>query len=89
MDNGLRETFKTFLRGVYFAVLGMLGTFLASLATDQNLLDTVVTIGDVYLQVGVVLSAVVAALAKMIDRFIHKNDNINLNGITPVDLLDR
>lgn len=89
MSNGIRETLASFGRGLWFVFLGVLVTFLTSLATDQDLINTTINIGGVYLQVGVALSALVAGLAKLIDRYVHKNDNIELNGITPRDLLDR
>lgn len=89
MNNGLKETGESFLRGFWFLFLGVFVTFLTSLATDQDLINTTVNIGEVYLQVGVALSALVAGIAKLIDRYVHKNDNIELNGITPRDILDR
>lgn len=89
MSNGLKETLQSFARGVWFLLLGVFVTFLSSLATDQDLINTTINIGEVYLQVGVALSALVAGIAKLIDRYVHKNDNIELNGITPQDLLNR
>jgi hypothetical protein len=89
MGNALKETLKSFLRGLYFAVLGVVGTSIASLATDESLVNSVVNIGDVYVPVGVGIAAALGFLAKMIDRYIHTNDNIKLNGITPADLLER
>ena len=84
------ETLKSFLRGVYFTVLGLVGTFITSLATNADLQNKVIHLGsDVYLPIGVVIVAVLAGLAKLIDRYVHTNDNIKLNGITPTDLLDR
>lgn len=85
----LKETFKSFLRFVYFGVLGLVGTGLTSLIASESLQNTVVNIGDVYLPVGVVIVAVLGGIAKMVDRYIHTNENINLNGITPTDLLER
>lgn len=85
----LKETFKSFLRGLYFSVLGVVGTSIASLATDESLLDNYVNLGDVYVPVGVGIAAVLAGIAKMIDRYIHKNKNIELNGIFVTDLLEK
>lgn len=79
----LKETVLTFLRGMYFTVLGAVVTFLVSLTADQSLLATKLTIGDLSLPVGVVIVGAIASIAKLIDRYIHKNENINSNGIAP------
>lgn len=85
----LIETGKSFLRGLYFAIVGVVGTSLASLATDESLVDNVVSINGVYLPVGVGIAAGIGFVAKLIDRYVHKNQNLSLNGITPTDLLER
>lgn len=79
----LKETLLTFLRGVYFTVLGILVSFLVSLSADQSLLATKLSIGDWSLPVGVVIVGAIAGVAKLIDRYIHKNENIKYNGIAP------
>ena len=84
----IKETLKTFLRSVYFTLLGLVGTFITSLATNADLQNRVVHVADdIYLPVGVVITAGLAGLAKLIDRYVHKNDNISLNGITPTDFI--
>ena len=55
--NALKETFKSFLRFLYFGLLGLVGTFITSLMTSSDLQNTVITIGDTYLPVGVVIVA--------------------------------
>lgn len=86
----LVETLKSFLRGGYFTLLGLLGTFITSLVASPDLQNTVIHIaGDTYLPVGALLVFVLGLVAKGIDRYIHTNDNIKLTGITPTDLLDR
>lgn len=87
MNKGLKETVKSFLRFVYFGLLGLVGTFIASIATSTDLQNTVINIGGMYLQVGTAIGVGLAGLAKLIDRYIHKADNIKLTGITPVDLM--
>ncbi len=79
----LIELGKSFLRGLWFAVLGFTATFLVSLTTNGDLLSTVWTVGDVSLQAGVWIVAVIGFAAKAIDRYVHKNKNTELNGITP------
>ena len=79
----LKETFKSFLRFVYFGLLGLVGTGLTSLIASENLQNTVVNIGDVYLPVGVVIVAVLTGIIKLIDRYVYANKNIDRNGIAP------
>lgn len=83
----LRKVLASVLRALYFGLLGVLSTFLTSLAANESLMNTAVNIGDIYVQVGVLLAAVVALIAKAVDEYIHKNKDIELNGITPKDLL--
>ena len=85
----LAETIKSFLRFLYFGVLGLVSTFLLSLAANESLLNSVINIGDIYIQTGVVYVAILTGIVKLIDRYIHKNENISLNGITPTDLMGR
>lgn len=85
----LKETLKTFLRGLYFSLLGTLGTSLYALSTDKNVIDNFINLGGVYVPVGVGIAGALAGLAKLIDRYVHKNENTSLNGITPLDLLER
>ena len=88
MSNALKETLKTFLRSVYFTVLGLVGTFIASLATNADLQNNVVHVaGDIFLPIGVIIAVILSGIAKLIDRYVHTNENINLNGITPTDFI--
>jgi uncharacterized membrane protein (DUF485 family) len=85
----LTETFKSFLRFMYFGFLGLIGTYITQFLANTDMENTVVSIGGVLMPVGVVVVTVLAGVVKLIDRYIHTNKNINLNGITPSDLLDR
>lgn len=79
----LIETFKSFLRFVYFGLLGLVGTGLTSLIASESLQNTVISIGDVYLPVGVVIVAVLTGVVKLIDRYVYANKDIDRNGIAP------
>lgn len=81
--DALIELGKSFLRAVWFGILGVLVTALFSLASSESLMNAVWCWGDLCLQVGVMLAAGVAGLAKLIDRYIHKSENTDLNGIAP------
>ena len=78
----LKETVKSFLRFLYFGVLGLVGTYLTSLLSSADLQNTVINIGGTYLPVGVVIVAVITGAIKLIDRYIHKS-TLDLNGIAP------
>jgi Na+-transporting NADH:ubiquinone oxidoreductase subunit NqrE len=77
------ETIKSFLRFMYFGVLGLIGTFLTSLLANEDLINTVVNIGGVYLPVGAVIVAVITGVIKLIDRYVHTNKKYERNGIAP------
>ena len=79
----LTETVKTFGRFIYFGVLGLVATFLASLVAGGTLNDIAITLGGQSFNVGFVIVVVVAGIAKAIDRYVHTNDNIEANGIAP------
>ena len=79
----LKETLKSFLRGLYFAVLGVVGTSIASLATDESLTSNAFNIGDIYVPIGLGIAAGLTALAKLIDRYVHQHKDIPLKGIAP------
>jgi len=83
------ETVKSFLRFLYFGVLGLVSTFIVGLAASEPLQNSYVHIGGFYIQTGVIAVAILSGIAKLIDRYIHKNENIPLNGITPTDLMGR
>lgn len=80
----LVEVIKSFVRFVYFGLLGLIATFLASLAAGGSLNNVVVTFGGQHFNAGFVIVLAVAAAAKAIDRYVHANDKIKANGISPV-----
>jgi len=82
--NAIKEMFKSFLRFMYFGLLGLIGTFLTSLLATADLQNTVIKIGgDTFLPVGVVIVAVITGLVKLIDKYVRASDNNDLNGIAP------
>lgn len=85
----LKEVVKSFGRFMWFGVLGLLSTFLVSLAADQDLMNAMWTTPflDVTLPVGVYLVAGIAFATKAIDRYVHENEDTELTGITPQDFL--
>lgn len=81
--SALIETGKSFLRFIWFGVLGLVVTFLTSLTTSQDLLNTIWTVGDVAIPVGVWLVGGIGFAIKALDRYIHQSDNTKLNGLAP------
>ena len=79
----LIELAKSFGRFIWFGVLGLVVTFLTSLLADQSLASAHVTVGGTTFSVGFLLVAGIGFVAKGIDRYIHKNDNIDSAGIAP------
>lgn len=81
--HALVELGKSFLRAVWFGFLGVLATALFSLAASESLMNIVWCWGEICVHAGVALAAGAASLAKLVDRYIHKSDKTDLNGIAP------
>lgn len=86
MNNlALKETLKTIARGVWFGLLGVVVLVLTVLAGSPEIAAATVTVPvlNITLSVGALIVGGVAALAKVIDRYIHKSNTIELNGLAP------
>ena len=81
--NALIETLKSIGRGLWFGVLGLVAVALTALATSGAVSDITVVVAGVSINLSFVILAVVGFVAKTIDTYIHKNENINSNGIAP------
>lgn len=89
MNNAaLVETAKTIARGLWFGLLGVIVLVLTVVASSPEVAQATVTLPvfDISLSVGALIVAGVAALAKVIDRYIHKSKGTDLNGIAPTFL---
>lgn len=82
----LIETLKSIGRGLWFGVLGLVAVALTALATSGAVSDVTVVVAGVSINLSFVILAVVGFVAKTIDTYIHKNDNIGINGIAPTFL---
>lgn len=82
-EKALIELAKSFGRFIYFGVLGLVVVFLTSLLAGGSLNSVVLTVGGQHINVGFLIVAAVAGVAKSIDRYVHTNSNINATGITP------
>lgn len=87
MDDAKRkaliETLKSIGRGLWFGVLGLVAVALTALASSGAISDITVVVAGVSVNLSFVILAVVGFVAKTIDTYIHKNDNLNSNGIAP------
>lgn len=86
MNNvALVETLKTVGRGLWFGLLGIIVLVLTVVAGSPEIAAATVTVPilNITLSVGALIVAGVAALAKVIDRYVHKSTNNDLNGIAP------
>lgn len=79
----LVETLKSVARGLWFGLLGLIVVALTALATSGQIADMGVTVGGFTLNYSVIILAVVGYIAKAIDTYVHKNENIDANGIAP------
>lgn len=86
MDNlALKETLKTIARAVWFGLLGVVVLVLTVIASSPEVAQATVVmpIFNITLSVGAMIVAGVAALAKIIDRYIHKSSDTTSKGIAP------
>lgn len=81
--NALIELGKSVLRMIWFGFLALIITALTAIASDGQITNATVTIGDSVIQVGFILVGVIGFVIKAIDRYIHKSENNDLNGIAP------
>ncbi len=84
-NEALKETIKTVARGVWFGLLGIVVLVLTVVAGSPEIAAATVTVPvlNITLSVGALIVGGVAALAKIIDRYVHKSTNNDLNGIAP------
>lgn len=86
MNNlALKETFKTIARGVWFGLLGVVVLVLTVVVSSPDVAQATVVlpIFNITLSVGALIVAGAAALAKVIDRYIHKSNDTASKGIAP------
>lgn len=82
----LIEVLKSFGRFMWFGLLALISTFLVNVLADGSLSHIVVTIAGQQLDMTYVVLTGLGLLIKMIDRYVHANKNIELNGIAPTIL---
>lgn len=79
----LLETLRSVGRGLWFGILGLIVVALTALASSGAITDVSVNVGGLTINLAYVILAVVGFVAKAIDTYVHKNENLPSNGIAP------
>lgn len=79
----LIETAKSIGRGLWFGILGLIVVALTAFATSGAITDVVIKVGDLSINLAYVILAIIGFIAKSIDTYVHKNENIASNGLAP------
>lgn len=82
-NKGLVETAKSVARALYFGLLGVVSLILTVIAGSPEVAAADITVLGFTVNVGVLIVAGVAALAKIVDRYRHTSDTTESKGIAP------
>lgn len=80
------ETLKSSARYVWFGLLGVVVVALTALLSAPEIVTATIDVGGFTVSVGVVIVAVVGSIIKALDVYIHKNKDIDSNGLAPTFL---
>lgn len=82
-NQGLIETAKSVGRAIYFGLLGVVALILTVVAGSPEVAAADITVLGFTVNVGALIVAGVAALAKIVDRYRHTSDSTPSKGIAP------
>lgn len=82
-NKGLVETAKSVARALYFGLLGVVALILTVIAGSPEVAAANITVLGFTVNVGALIVAGVAALAKIVDRYRHTSDSTESKGIAP------
>ena len=82
-NQGLTETAKSVGRAIYFGLLGVAALILTVVAASPEVAAANITVLGFTVNVGALIVAGVAALAKIVDRYRHTSDSTPSKGIAP------
>lgn len=82
-NKGLVETAKSVARALYFGLLGVVALILTVIAGSPEVAAADITVLGFTVNVGALIVAGVAALAKIVDRYRHTSDSTESKGIAP------
>lgn len=77
------ETLKTIGRGLWFGILGLIVVALTALATSGAVADVKITVAGLTVNLAALIVVAAGLVAKVIDKYVHENDNVPVNGIAP------
>lgn len=82
-NKGLVETAKSVLRAVYFGLLGVAALVLAVVVASPEIARASIEVLGFSINVGTLIVAGAASLAKIVDRYRHTSDSTESKGIAP------
>ena len=82
-NKALIETAKSVARAVYFGLLGVVVLILTVVASSPEVAASNITVLGFTINIGALIVAGVAALAKIVDRYRHTSDSTPSKGIAP------
>lgn len=82
-NKAMTETVKSVARAVYFGLLGVVALILTVVAGSPEVAAANITVLGFTVNVGALIVAGVAALAKIVDRWRHVSENTDSKGIAP------
>lgn len=82
-NKALIETLKSFARGIWFGLLGLVAVALAAVASNGAIAHNDINVYGFTLNYSALILAVVGYLAKMVDTYIHHDKNFDTKGIAP------
>ena len=82
-NQGLTETAKPVGRAIYFGLLGVAALILTVVAASPEVAAANITVLGFTVNVGALIVAGVAALAKIVDRYRHTSESTPSKGIAP------
>jgi uncharacterized membrane protein len=77
------ETLKSTARFIWFGLLGVVVVALTALLTAPEVVSATVNIAGLDISIGFIIVAVIGAVIKAVDTYIHQNKDLKLNGIAP------
>lgn len=82
-NKAIVETLKSVARAVYFGLLGVVALILTAIVSSPEVAAASITLFGFTMNVGALIVAGVAALAKVVDRYRHTSDSTQSKGIAP------
>lgn len=82
----LVETLKSAGRFLWFGILGLIATVLTALSANGSVTNSTLYIGNLQVNMSIVVLALFSIVIKAIDTYVHNNDTVSSNGLAPAFL---